>query len=633
MLAPPSPGSSPLTTLQVRAALFGPVAGALGECMAMRHTIVCSAAAAAAPDTARSTAAGGTAAAAFAPWPAGDPVATFGCGELWREAAQGFSAVVKAGLPAVNIVFVNQHQAPQEDTWPVLAAAFEMFLLARGLPPHLRPPPVAFEPAKQRRRRRRPPQVAGGNSEAAVGAAGQGAAAAQGEGLAGPPGVKAQARQQLQNPATVGGDAVAGDAGGEARRPQAGDSGSGSKGAKRAGRASEAAQPAPTPDLRGIVLDTLVDNVLSACGSAPHEMWRRLVGAVAAGAAGGAPACEEDGEGSSSAASACGEGPQAPLFEHMCLRRLAELASRGSGARGADACLLEVAQLALPPLLERCEGALSTVVAGPPWRRPHGFAAAAQLEGGGEPSAAEGAAAVAHKAVAVNGAAAAAAVEEGQEEAEWESVVEDALVALDVLLGVRLENAVVEVLLVSRPHLAFWIAPSPPAPGGPGGGGGWQGHGTAGGHGHGSGSFLAGGPGATFLHGSGGSGAGGAGGGAAGRFLQPTVPSDKSAAGSADGSGSGGIPRTSSSSTAGCVGERGRAHLLAVYGPLARAMGCGEPEIIAKAQAALLAVGEELGLVPVAALQAAAATGPGGGTPSSTPPASLFGSPARGRVT
>jgi hypothetical protein len=66
--------------LQVRASLFAAVVGGLGECAALRHV---------APE---------------------EP--------LWQQAAAGLVSVVNAGLPAVNIMFVNHHQLP-ENAWQV----------------------------------------------------------------------------------------------------------------------------------------------------------------------------------------------------------------------------------------------------------------------------------------------------------------------------------------------------------------------------------------------------------------------------------------------------------------------------------------------------------------------------------
>lgn len=80
---------------QVRATLFGSVVGGLGECAALRY--LC-------PDD-----------------------------SLWQQAAAGLVSVINAGLPAVNIMFVNHHQPP-ENAWQIVAKTFEMFLLGVNLP-------------------------------------------------------------------------------------------------------------------------------------------------------------------------------------------------------------------------------------------------------------------------------------------------------------------------------------------------------------------------------------------------------------------------------------------------------------------------------------------------------------------
>ena len=41
--------------------------------------------------------------------------------------------VVAAGLPAVNIAYVNAESEPPEDAWPALENAFSMFLLGGHL--------------------------------------------------------------------------------------------------------------------------------------------------------------------------------------------------------------------------------------------------------------------------------------------------------------------------------------------------------------------------------------------------------------------------------------------------------------------------------------------------------------------
>ncbi|KIY99682.1 hypothetical protein MNEG_8276 [Monoraphidium neglectum] len=572
---------------KVRAALFGPVAGALGECMAMAHTTVCAAAVAAAAREAAAAGSGSgggdsaplaaaTAAATAAAgdetqWPGCDEVGVSGCVELWRQSAAGFSSVVKAGLPAVNIVFVNQHQAPAEDTWQLLAAAFEMFLLGVGLPPHLELPPQAPRPRRRRRVGARASEGGAAEQEQERQAAGEEAASGdEGASEAGGwtaicaaddqqhPGDGEARRRQLRGSSSNSGSkppASQGSAAGQRRRGGGGGSSLSDPGDGGGVQQQLAPQGA---DLRCVVLDTLTDNVLSACGSAPHETRQRLVGVVAAGA--------------SDADAAAGPAP----FGHLCLRRLGELCARGSGARGADACLLEVARLALPPLLDRCEAVLNA-------------ACSSCSTGGGGSSSGCG--------VHVSAGGAAPTAEAAPRGAPSEDDLEDAICALDVLLGTWLEAAVLEAAGESRPQLAAWLmwqewqqqlGPLVPhhhalhggGDRGGGGGGGTPGAGAT------SSSFLPGGSGSFLSSGSGGAGAGGA-------FLGAPGPGGAGGAAHA-------APRASSGGAHGA--ERTRGHLLALYGPLARCIGCGEARVRERVQAAMLAVGDELGLAPIHAL-------------------------------
>jgi hypothetical protein len=57
---------------------------------------------------------------------------------LWQQAAAGLTSIIQAGLPAVNIMFVNYSQQP-ENAWQVLADTFETCLLGEGLPESLLP--------------------------------------------------------------------------------------------------------------------------------------------------------------------------------------------------------------------------------------------------------------------------------------------------------------------------------------------------------------------------------------------------------------------------------------------------------------------------------------------------------------
>ena len=76
---------------QARAATFASAVTSLGECMGMRYN--------------------------------------HAAGDLWRAAAVAFNAVVAAGLPAVNIAYVNKEVEAPQDALPALAQAFSTALL------------------------------------------------------------------------------------------------------------------------------------------------------------------------------------------------------------------------------------------------------------------------------------------------------------------------------------------------------------------------------------------------------------------------------------------------------------------------------------------------------------------------
>jgi len=280
---------------QVRASLFGPVVHGLSECAALRYIT---------PE---------------------DP--------LWQQAAAGLTSIIQAGLPAVNIMFVNFAQQP-ENAWLVLADTFETFLLGEGLPEGLAP---VTQPGKAEASGDQQPQQRG-----------------------------------LQHSSS--------DAGNASFQQRLGHSSSirGSRAAGAVGSPDEAA-------LQKAVLDTLTEQVLTSCSSAGHEQRSRLVRVLVVGAASSMghvccctsstgrvadaaasspsiPAAEADG-GSIAAASAQASSrctPPDQRFSQMCLRRLALLASRGTDGRAGsmNAVLLEVAQLALPQLVERCRAVL-----------------------------------------------------------------------------------------------------------------------------------------------------------------------------------------------------------------------------------------------------------------------------------
>ncbi len=145
--------------------------------------------------------------------------------------------------------------------------------------------------------------------------------------------------------------------------------------------------------LQASVLDTLTDAVLTACASAPLEVRLRLLGVVDRGATAGATAAhkqwqamlsqrQQEQQEQQRAASTADDSSSAPMqepqqgqqhsqdgqhsqqlqqasssagrFSQLCIRKLFVLCSRGTDATGANRCLLEVAQLTLPLLLDRC---------------------------------------------------------------------------------------------------------------------------------------------------------------------------------------------------------------------------------------------------------------------------------------
>uniref|UniRef100_A0A7S0NBW2 Mon2 C-terminal domain-containing protein n=1 Tax=Chlamydomonas leiostraca TaxID=1034604 RepID=A0A7S0NBW2_9CHLO len=352
---------------QVRVATFPALVSSLSECMAMRHV---------------------------------DPN-----DELWRTASKAFNAIVQSGLPSINIAShgltvqaaaaaAQQTQgyslsslsgsltsgissitgygsspipaasgsgaaagadkaAVHQDTWPLLVRAFEMSLLGRDLPGPLPPgcnpnPPLL------------PPRTGAGVAPAA---AAPGSTSSLGAGNNGGPGTPGpSARQTLAS-------------------------------------ADSDAPPKPAVqsdvEIQAMVLDCLADSVLTSCQYASHDIRVRLVSIVDAGAA-AAMAGEEQLRG-------------LERFSHACLSKLFVLCSRGQDMPGSRSlrgsssqshsshsgsldgnsypreqsarCQLEVAQLALPAFLSRCEAVIRAYVF--EQRAVH---SAAQQQGAGTPA-------------------------------------------------------------------------------------------------------------------------------------------------------------------------------------------------------------------------------------------------------
>ena len=111
----------------------------------------------------------------------------------------------------------------------------------------------------------------------------------------------------------------------------------------------DVAQARADAELEAAVLDALTDVVLTQCGPAPRLLKMRLVECVDRGIA-------------RPRALAIPQPPgpaPAGAFSHLCVRKMYVLCSRAGGAHDtSEDCLLEVARLALPLFVARCEAML-----------------------------------------------------------------------------------------------------------------------------------------------------------------------------------------------------------------------------------------------------------------------------------
>lgn len=271
---------------QVQSAIFAPLVEMLGRCMATRHVV-----------------------------PQDD---------LWRTAAAAFNSVVVAGLPAINIASARGH--PVDEAWDTLAAALEVFLLA--------------ETEGSRSVASAQHSLAGSFPEAEEEAA-----------------TSLSAREHWASNAEVEVGLAQGSAPVNLR----------SSPASADDRTCRAAADA---ELEVNVLDTLTDQVLTMCQFASNAIRRRLVQIV------DRCDCRRDlplvlfplfilpatiliiYERRWTKIDCCiyrGIHRPAQLnfrpaatgisFEHVCLRKLYVLSSRGEGSLGPDGCMLEVAQV------------------------------------------------------------------------------------------------------------------------------------------------------------------------------------------------------------------------------------------------------------------------------------------------
>ncbi|KAG2443720.1 hypothetical protein HXX76_002066 [Chlamydomonas incerta] len=425
---------------QVRVATFPLLVAALSECMACRHLqaqqqllMIQQQQQAVAAAAAAAGSAGSGSGSSLVPGLGGSVVLAVDAGEpldeLWRAAARGFVTVVQTGLPSINICSqatgsggssVNQ-QVPQS-TWPALARAFQMFFLATSLPPLQQPPADAAA------------SIAIAAAAAAAANMGRGGSAVS---------------------------SITSDAGG---------------GLAAALAAPSAEQVAADSEITAAVLDCLSDTVLSSCQHAPVEVRRALVevldagasslaapaaagisaAAMAAAAAAPPPSPSDAGAGGlpGRGGGAYDESGQTPgsRLSHVCLAKLYVLCSRGQEQPDVEGrelpgvrSQMEVAQLALPVFVSRCESILldytraeqharsaldaaSSPEQPPPASPRHGHHHSGQHR---HPHGAHG-----HVAPALH---------------------DKAVHVIELLQQLKVMPAVSDALLSSRPHLRFWL--------------------------------------------------------------------------------------------------------------------------------------------------------------------------------
>ncbi|KAK9868608.1 hypothetical protein WJX84_001848 [Apatococcus fuscideae] len=264
---------------QAKATTFAAVISSLGQCMALRYT-------------------------AYAQ-------------DLWRVAAGAFNAVIAAGLPAVNIAFVNQETSMPEEAWPSLAEAYRLFLLGSGEQPEQLP----STPSNLRNGML---PASPSNAKAYLS---NGPAALDQHHL-----ISGDSRNSLKAASHPVGAAVT--------EPSEVDS----------DEALGTSVSQMDAELEAAVLDTLTETVLVSCANMPSESRQQLVSIVDQGL--------ERGRARNIPNSAAGS-----RYTHLCLRKMYVLCSRGAEASGAQLCLLQVAQITLPIFLARCDTILKAYAA------------------------------------------------------------------------------------------------------------------------------------------------------------------------------------------------------------------------------------------------------------------------------
>eukprot|EP00887_Chlorella_sp_A99_P002554 scaffold6.g2554.t1 len=268
---------------------------------------------------------------------------------LWRAAAATFNAVVATGIPPVASV---TEAADMSDAWAAVAEAFETFLLG---------PATASSSS---------------SSVAAEQVAAPAASAAEAKGAGG---VQPSSRESVgsevhaaasSSHATPGGSRSASQAHEAAAPPGAGGGGRENGAGPGPPSGTSASQAQADAELEAAVLDTLTDCVLTQCGPAPAEVKLRFIRTVDRGIV-------------RPRHLAIPLPTAASSFCHLCVRKMYALCSRAGGAQdAAEVCLLEVAQLALPVFVARCEAMLLAYAAEEP---RHSGASSAAGHGGARP--------------------------------------------------------------------------------------------------------------------------------------------------------------------------------------------------------------------------------------------------------
>jgi len=318
--------------------------------------------------------------------------------ELWRAAARAFVAVVQSGLPSINITSQSARQSHSGLSamhgGAVAAAAGQHGTISSDSWPLL---VRAFEMFLLGQNLPNGTSADTSSQQPTAGYAAAAAAAVATAGLA------------PTSAVSTGGAA-------------AGTAASGSGGSSCSTDA----------EVQAAVLDCLSDTVLTSCQFAPAEVRLKLIRIIDAGAALPPSPGEET-------------APAGLRFSHSCLSKLYVLCSRGQDTEPKEQsvrCQLEVAQLALPVFLARCEKILHKYTLD----ERHFSTAASPISVRGTTS----------------GGGASADVLPGpgiqqQQQQQHAFLADKVLHVLELVVQLKISSAVMEHVLQARPHLKPWV--------------------------------------------------------------------------------------------------------------------------------------------------------------------------------